>query len=148
MTEHLEIAGPGHPDLDCVIIGHRVTAVYYSPPTADSEHELIVSGRGGKGWWVDTNGELADLSAPDSNVDYMEFHGGWSHTKAPKKGELHLALMKVVGILNEWRDNETPISIYCAPGKMTQLRDGEGRSVPLPRAENWNMQPPTVREDD
>lgn len=113
------VALPGSPDLDCDVDGLVLTAVVVEP---DSQ-EILLHAKSGHGWWVDSNtGEIAndlDVARCDCRMRYPDM-------PPPLFAEY-------ARLLEEWRDQGTPLRMTAAPGKVTLLIDPPDRFVPLPR---------------
>jgi hypothetical protein len=121
-----EIAVPGDPDLDLDIDGVTITSVIALGC------EILISAKGGFGSWVDADGEVSVFPPGDesSGITDVEIAVGWHDSE---KTRVYVKAMTT--LLCRWRDQEVPLHMCCAPGKMSSLIEDANIWVPLPRSE-------------
>lgn len=116
------IAQPGDPDLDIDVDGVTLTAVVREGP------HLLVAGSGGYGAWVGVDGEPAVFAPGDesSKITELNLNGYF-----PNSDEEFLA--EFSARLEQWRDQQVPVRICGAPGRMTTLIVDRDNWLPFPR---------------
>ncbi len=108
-----QVAMPGDPDIDCFLMGLRLTSVVAAQNDEfDQEVMLDFDTTKAVGWWIEPSGERV---YPDPVTRLQSTYGV---QMAP--GFAHVA-RQVTAVLSAWAEDSYLITMTSAPGKWTLL---------------------------
>lgn len=115
------LAKPGDPDLDLDVDGITITSV------VRMGHEIWVRATGGFGFWGGSDPWSAPPGSHRAEDTEMQLVAGYPHSP-----EVMIGL--VVAVLEQWRDQATPLRLCAATDRLMTLIEHPNLWLPWPRS--------------